>query len=89
MGGHECVGRSARQQREGDRLTNEDISLRARVARLSWLTIALLGVTMVLLFVALWVGFRADAREIVGQLPLGADDNVPSVSLIWLPSRLG
>jgi cellulose synthase/poly-beta-1,6-N-acetylglucosamine synthase-like glycosyltransferase len=66
---------------KGDRLRNEDISLRARVARLSWLTVALLGVTVVLLFLALWVGFRADAREIVGQLPLGADDIIPSLSL--------
>ena len=49
---------------------------------MSWLTVALIALTVILLLLALWVAFRAEPRDIVGQFPLGADDNVPSVSLI-------
>jgi cellulose synthase/poly-beta-1,6-N-acetylglucosamine synthase-like glycosyltransferase len=72
-----------------------DLSLRARVARLSWLTVALLGAAAVLVVVAVWVAFRADPRDIVGQLPLGADDNVPVLSIalaalaLWLALFVG
>ena len=57
------------------------IALRRRVARLSLLTVGLLGLALVLLLVAVWVALRANPKDIVGQLPLGADDDVPSVSL--------
>ena len=73
----ECGRRS-----EGIALGDENLPLRRRVARLSWLAVALIGLTLVLLPVALWVAFREEPTDIVGQLPLGADDNVPSVSLI-------
>ncbi len=49
---------------------------------MSWLAVALIGLTVILLLLALWVAFRAEPRDIVGQLPLGADDNVPSFALI-------
>ena len=41
----------------------------------------LIAWALALLLVALWVAFRAESREIVGQLPLGATDDVPPVSL--------
>ena len=57
--------------------------LRVRVARLSWLAVALIGLSVVLLLLAVWVALGAgDRADLVGHLPLGADDNVPSVSLI-------
>jgi len=52
------------------------------VARLSWLSVALLGLTAVLLLVAVWVALGAEGKDLVGQLPLGASDEVPSFSLI-------
>ena len=67
---------------EGIALGDENPPLRRRVARLSRLTVALIGLTLVLSAVALWVAFREAPTDIVGQLPLGAGDNVPSVSLI-------
>ncbi len=60
----------------------ENLPRRRRVARLSWVAVALIGLTVVLLLLAVWVAFRDEPKDIVGQLPLGADDNVPSVSLI-------
>ena len=61
---------------------DENPPRRQRVARLSRLAVALIGLTVVLLPLAVWVAFREEPKDIVGQLPLGADDNVPSVSLI-------
>lgn len=55
---------------------------RRRVARLSWLSVALIGATLLLLVVAAWIALRAHPKDIVGQFPLGADDNVPALSLI-------
>ena len=52
---------------------------RRRAAGLSWLSAALIGVTIGLLLLAAWVALRAHPKDIVGQLPLGADDNVPAV----------
>ena len=49
---------------------------------MSWLTVGLIALTVILLLLALWVAFRAEPRDLVGQFPLGADDNVPSLSLI-------
>ena len=63
-------------------MTGEKLPRRKRVARLSWLTIALVELTLVLLLLAVWVASREEPKDIVGQLPLGADDNVPSISLI-------
>ena len=56
--------------------------LRRRVARLSWLSVALIGLTIGCCCWPVWIALRAEPRDIVGQLPLGADDNVPSASLI-------
>ena len=67
---------------EGIALGDENPPLRRRVARLSRLTVALIGLTLVLSAVALWVAFREAPTDIVGQLPLGADDDIPSLSLI-------
>ena len=55
---------------------------RRRVAGLSWLSAALIGVTIGLLVLASWIALRAHPTDVVGQLPLGANDNVPAVSLI-------
>ena len=56
--------------------------LRRRVARLSWLSVALIALTICLLLLAGWIALRANPHNIIGQLPLGANDNVPSASLI-------
>ena len=63
-------------------MRQQDVPLRVRVARLSWLTVALIGLTVVLLLLAIWIASGAEPRDLVGQLPLGADDTVPSISLI-------
>ena len=62
---------------------------RVRVARLSRLAIVLLGLSVVLLLLTVWVALGAGApADLVGFLPLGADDNVPSVSLILAAGTL-
>ena len=43
---------------------------------------ALIALTLLLLALAVWIALREDPKDIVGRFPLGADDNVPSVSLI-------
>ena len=55
---------------------------------MSWLTIALIGLTVLLLLVAIWFALRAESTDLVGQLPLGADDRVPSFSLILAAGSL-
>ncbi len=55
---------------------------RQRVARLGALTVALLGLTLLLLLLAVWIALREKQTDVVGQLPLGADDNFPAVTLI-------
>jgi cellulose synthase/poly-beta-1,6-N-acetylglucosamine synthase-like glycosyltransferase len=35
-----------------------------------------------MLLVAAWVAFREEPKDLIGQLPLGADDDVPSLSLV-------
>src|SRR3954447_11900597 len=59
-----------------------NLSRGRRVARLSLLAVALTALTLILLVVAASIALREDPGDIVGRLPLGADDNVPSVSLI-------
>ena len=49
---------------------------------MSLIAVALIGLTLILVVVAAWIAFRQDPGDIVGRLPLGADDNVPAVSLI-------
>ncbi len=56
--------------------------LRRRVARLSWLTLGLIALTLATFLLSAWVALRAHPKDLVGQFPLGADDNLPSVSLI-------
>jgi poly-beta-1,6-N-acetyl-D-glucosamine synthase len=60
----------------------DELPRRRRVARLSLLAVALIGLALSLVVVAVWLVLREDPRDIVGRLPLGADDNVPSGSLI-------
>jgi cellulose synthase/poly-beta-1,6-N-acetylglucosamine synthase-like glycosyltransferase len=60
----------------------ESVPLRKRVARLSWLAVALVGSTVLLLVLAAWSASRAETRELVGQLPLGTDTHIPSLALI-------
>jgi len=60
----------------------EALPRRRRVARLSLLAVALIGLTLILLVAAAWIATREDPGDTVGRLPLGADDNVPSFSLI-------
>ena len=59
-----------------------EISPRRRVARLSWLTLGLIVLALSFLTAAAWVAFRAHPSGVLGTLPVGADDNVPSLSLI-------
>jgi poly-beta-1,6-N-acetyl-D-glucosamine synthase len=60
----------------------EQLPLRRRVARLGWLTLGLIALTIAFLAVAAWVALRAHPHDVVGKLPLGADDDVPALSLI-------
>jgi cellulose synthase/poly-beta-1,6-N-acetylglucosamine synthase-like glycosyltransferase len=60
----------------------DELPRRRRVARLSLLAVALIALTLLLLVLAAWVALREDPKDIVGQFPLGAGDNVPSISLI-------
>jgi cellulose synthase/poly-beta-1,6-N-acetylglucosamine synthase-like glycosyltransferase len=46
------------------------------------LTLGLCTLTLVFLLVAAWVALRANPQDVVGKLPLGADDDIPSFSLI-------
>ena len=60
----------------------EKQTLGRRVARLGWLTLGFVALTLAFLLVAAWVAFRAHPKDVIGKLPLGADDDVPSLSLI-------
>ena len=62
-------------------VAEEPLPLRRRISRLSSLTVGLVVMTLATLVLAGWVALRAEPEDIVGQLPLGADDNVPSLSL--------
>ena len=57
------------------------IPLRRRVARLSFLAVALIAAAFGLLAVAAWIAHEVGARDIVAQLPLGPSD-VPPVSAL-------
>src|SRR3954452_14702481 len=61
---------------------NDELPRRRRVARLSFIAVALLGLSLVLVVAAAWIALREAAGDTVGRLPGGADDNVPPVSLI-------
>src|SRR3954467_6792480 len=65
---------------------SDELPRRRRVARLSLLAVALLGLSLVLVVVTAWIALREGSGDIVGRLPLGADDNVPSLSLILAAS---
>jgi biofilm PGA synthesis N-glycosyltransferase PgaC len=60
----------------------DELPRRRRVARLSLLAIALIGLTLILVAIAAWIALREDPKDIVGQLPLGVDDNIPTVTPI-------
>ena len=49
---------------------------------MGWLTLGLMSLTLALLAVAAWVALRAGPQDVIGKLPLGADDNIPSLSLV-------
>ena len=61
---------------------SDELPRRQRVARLSLLAVALIALALILVGVAAWIVWGEDPGDIVGRLPLNADDNVPSVSLI-------
>ena len=61
---------------------NNELSRRRRVARLSLFAVALFGLTLLLVVVAASIALRQDPGDIVGRLPLGADDNVPAGSVL-------
>ncbi len=63
-------------------MSAQDVPLRVRVARLSRLTAVLIGASLLLLVLAAWAALGAEPRDLVGQLPLGADATIPSISLI-------
>lgn len=60
----------------------EKLPLRRRVARLTLLTGALIMLALALLGFAAWIALRANPQRIIGELPLGSNANIPSVSLI-------
>jgi cellulose synthase/poly-beta-1,6-N-acetylglucosamine synthase-like glycosyltransferase len=45
------------------------------------LSLLLLVLTLAFLGVALWVAFRSSPQDLIGRLPIGQNDDVPSVSL--------
>ena len=60
----------------------DELPRRRRVARLSLLAVALIGLALSLVAVAVWLVLREDPGDIVGRLPARADDDAPSGSLI-------
>ncbi len=60
----------------------DDSPPRRRAARLGWLSVALMGVSLVFLAAAAWVALRGHATDIVGHFLLGANDNIPTVTAI-------
>src|SRR5262245_48707869 len=59
-----------------------ELPLRRRVGRLTLLAVGLTGLAAGTLAIAAWIAFRAEPTDLVGQLLLGANDDVPSVSLV-------
>ncbi len=53
----------------------DTIPLQRRVARLGWLTAALVAVTLALIAVALWLALGTSSRQTTAQLPLNAGDD--------------
>ena len=49
---------------------------------LGWLGVALLGLAVAFLGLAVWIALQEDPGGLVGLLPLGADDDIPSLALI-------
>ena len=60
----------------------DEIPLRRRVARLGWLTLALTGVSLALLGIAVWMALTGHPARNVGRLPVAAKDSIPSVPFI-------
>jgi cellulose synthase/poly-beta-1,6-N-acetylglucosamine synthase-like glycosyltransferase len=76
------VWRLRRARAKGFAITDGNLPLRDRVARLSWLAVGLVGLALVLLLLSLWIAFRSETKNLVGQLPLGAAGAVPSAALM-------
>jgi cellulose synthase/poly-beta-1,6-N-acetylglucosamine synthase-like glycosyltransferase len=66
-------------------MAGEQLPLRRRVARLSWLALALivLAVGLLAAAVAAAVVWAPEAKTVVGRLPVAADDAIPPVSLVF------
>ena len=60
----------------------EELPLRRRVARLGWLTLALTGLTLALLGIAVWLALTEPGTHGAGRLPVAAKDSLPSIALI-------
>jgi len=60
----------------------DQLPRRQRVARLSLLAAALSALTLLLLGVAAWIVWGEDPGDIIGRLPLNADDDFPAVTLL-------
>jgi len=63
-------------------LAAEALPLRRKVARLSRLTILLIGLTVALLALGLWVALSEHPTEVLGQLPIGSSTDIPSIPLL-------
>ena len=66
---------------QGDLWAVDEVPLRRRVARLSFLAVALFALAVSVFVLAGWVAHRVAPKDIVGQLPLGPYD-LPGVSLL-------
>jgi biofilm PGA synthesis N-glycosyltransferase PgaC len=63
-------------------LAAEALPLRRKVARLSRLTVLLIGLTVVLLALGLWVALSEHPTDVIGQLPIGSSQDIPSIPLL-------
>ena len=59
-----------------------ELPFRRRVARLGWLTIALTGLSLALLGIAVWMALTGRPAHNVGRLPVAAEDSLPSIPFV-------
>jgi cellulose synthase/poly-beta-1,6-N-acetylglucosamine synthase-like glycosyltransferase len=61
----------------------DDLALRRRVSRLGLLSVALIGLTVAMLLLALWTALQApEPKNVIGQIPVAAPDHAPSVTIL-------
>ncbi len=82
-------GGAGRASERGVLLVVDTPPLRRRIARLGWLSIALSGLALGLLALVAWIALRANPTDLVGYLPLGTNDNVPTLSLLLAAGAAG